>query len=106
MAEAFLFIVTVLLAIIGLGEFLHWICYVILKPKKHAHMVLVVYLTEDDAECQMLAALEELRWHGKRYADSLVAVTENISDEKKAICRSRFCGKGVFFTESVSIIND
>ncbi len=106
MIEAFLFIVTVLLAIVGLGELMHWISYIILKPKVKPHIQLIVYLNEQDAEQQLRSVIEELRWHGKRYADSLVAVTGDLSDEKKIICRSRFCGKGIFFTDTVSVNND
>ncbi len=106
MVETFLCIVTVLLAIVGLSELVHWLSYMILKPKVKPHKQLIVYLNDQDAEQQLLSIIEELRWQGKRYADSLVAVTGDLSDEKKIICRSRFCGKGIFFTDTVSVNND
>ena len=105
MVEAFLLTVAVLLAIVGLSELVHYLCYLVLKPKTKPRTVLVIYLTETDAEGQLLSVIEEMRWHGNRYAASVIALTGELSDEKKRICKSRFSGKGVFFRDSVDIIN-
>ena len=104
MFEAFLLTITALLAIVGLSELLHSACYRILKPRVKAQNFLLTVLTEEDAENQMLGVIEELRWHGTRYADTLVAVTINLSDEKKAVCKSRFSGPGIIFTDNIEVI--
>lgn len=105
MVEAFLLTVTVLLAIVGLSELVHLMCRVILKPKTKPRTVLVTYLTEADAEQQLLFVIEEMRWHGTKYAEALIAVTGDLSDEKKLLCKSRFSGKGIFFTDNIDTMN-
>ncbi len=105
MVEAFLLTVAVILAIVGLSELVHHLCYFVLKPKTKARTVLVTYLTETDAEGQLLSVIEEMRWQGNRYAEAIIAVTGDLSDEKKHICKNRFSGKGIFFRDSIDTIN-
>ena len=106
MVEAFLLTITVLLAIVGPSELVHSLCYFVLKPKTKPRTVLVAYLTEAEAEHQLLSLIEEMRWHGDKYAERLIAVTNELSDEKKNLCRSRFFGKGIFFTDDFGKTND
>ncbi len=105
MVEAFLLTVAVLLAVVGLSELVHFLCYIVLKPKTKPRTVLVTYLTEADAEQQLLSVVEEMRWQGNKYAEALVAVVGELSDEKKQICKKRFSGKGIFFKDSIDAIN-
>lgn len=105
MVEAFLLTVIVFLAIVGLSEMMHYLCRFILKPKTKPRTVLITYLTEADAEQQLLSVIEEMRWQGARYAESLIVVTNGLSEEKKILCKNRFSGKGVFFTDSIDTIN-
>lgn len=105
MVEAFLLTVAVLLSIVGLSELVHYLCYLVLKPKTKPRTVLITYLTETEAEQQLLSVIEEMRWQGNRYAETLIAVVGELSDEKKLICKKRFSGKGIFFTNSIDTTN-
>ena len=104
MFEAFLITVTLVLAIFGLSELFHMVCYKVLKPKKDAKKILILVLTEDDAEQQLLALIEELKWQGSRYANILVAFTGELSPEKTKICRERFTGNGIYFTNTFDFL--
>ncbi len=106
MFEAFLLTITALLSIVGLSELVHWVCYMILRPKAKPQSILLTVLTEDEAENQVLAAIEELRWHGTHYADTLVAVTVNLSESKKIICKNRFLGHDIVFLDSIEALEN
>lgn len=101
MVEIFLMLAVAFLAILGLSETMHYICIAVIKPKVKPRKVLVVYLTKRYAEEQLLSAIEEMRWHGTRYADAIIAVTADLGDEEKLLCRDRFGCKGVFFTDKL-----
>ncbi len=105
MFEAFLITVMALLAVFGMSELFHLICYRVLKPKEAAKNILITVLTESEAEAQLLSIIEEVKWHGNRYAHILVAFTGNLSDEKKKNCRERFSGNGIYFTENFDFLN-
>ena len=104
MLEAFLLIIVALLTIVGLSEIIHMACSFVLKPKTIAQKFLVIVLTENDAENQTLEALEEMRWQGTRYAETLVAVTEKLSNETKSVCQTRFIGRGIIFTDDIGVL--
>ncbi len=100
MAEFFIFICLVLLALLGLSEAIHMLFCRILKPKSQAERVLLLYLTEDGAEQQLMYALEQKRWNGCTYADKIVAVTGKLSAEVKHTCISRFKSDYISFAEN------
>ncbi len=105
MFEAFLITVMAVLAVFGISELFHLICYRVLKPKKPAKNILITVLTENEAEGQLLSIIEEFKWHGSRYADILVAFMGNLSDEKRKNCRERFSGNGIYFTDNFDFLN-
>lgn len=104
MFEAFLVTVMALLAVFGISELVHIVCYKVLQPKCHAKKILITVLTEDDAEQQLLALIEEFKWQGSRYADILVAFTAGLSAEKKNTCRERFTGNNIYFTDNFEFL--
>ncbi len=104
MFEVFLITVTALLAVFGISELVHIVCYKILQPKNAAKKILITVLTENDAEQQLLSLIEEYKWQGSRYADILVAFTGELSIEKRNICRERFTGNSIYFTDNFDFL--
>ncbi len=81
-----LFCVFLLLSIFGLCEFLHFLKLLLIFPKRKMYSTLVVMLKEDVAVRQTVFAGEQLRWLGNKYADRVIIVSENLSEETVNEC--------------------
>ena len=77
----FLLFVFLALFIFGLCEFLHLLYLFMIFPKRKMGTTLVVMLDETNAIKQIIFAGEQLRWLGDKYADRVIAVAENLSEE-------------------------
>lgn len=77
----FLLFVFLALFIFGLCEFLHFLYLLLIFPKRKMCATLVVMLDETNAIKQIIFAGEQLRWLGDKYADRVIAVAENLSEE-------------------------
>lgn len=75
---AFIFLV---LFIFGLCEFLHWIYLIFIFPKRKMNSTMVVMLDKETAIRQIIFAGEQLRWLGDKYAERVLIVAENFSNE-------------------------
>ena len=74
MIETVLILITSVLAIFGLAEFIHIIKYKLLSPKNSPKTRLWVYLKGSDAPLQLSSVIREYKWSGKRYANEIIAV--------------------------------
>ena len=74
MIETVLILITSVLAIFGLAEFIHIIKYKIISPKNPPETRLWVYLKGSDAPLQLAGVIREYKWLGKRYAKEIIAV--------------------------------
>ncbi len=104
MFEAFLITVMAILAVFGISELFHIVCYKVLQPKNPAKKIVITVLTDAEAEQQLLSLIEEFKWQGSRYADILVAFTGQLSEEKKNACRERFTGNNIYFTDNFEFL--
>ena len=86
MLETLLFIVVFVLSVIGLSDLIHWIWISIIKPKSRFKKTLLCYLSGEFACLQLKIAYEELLWHGKSYADDLIAIDYNIEESVFSHC--------------------
>ena len=84
-----LFTVVLLLFLFGLCEFLHFLKLIMIFPKRKMHSTLVVMLKEETAVSQTVFAGEQLKWLGSKYADRVIVVAENISEEKLTECQEQ-----------------
>lgn len=87
MVKYILYAVVLLLALSGLAEVLNWLKCRLIAPKKKAHTCSVLYLTDDDARQQMIFAAEQRLWHGKGYADDMIAVGDGLESSTEKACR-------------------
>lgn len=83
MIESIIFLFVFFLSVIGLSELIHatWVGFI--KPKAKPRKILLCVLFGDFADLQLRYAYEEMLWHGKTYADELVAINL-ISDDAVA----------------------
>ena len=88
MMYTFLTAATLVLALLGLTEFIRGLCLFILAPKSRAKTFSVICLSEDSARQQVKYALEQYHWAGKGYADCVIAVTDALSGETAEKCRA------------------
>lgn len=86
MIEAILIVVIVFLSVVGIGELMHRIWMAVIKPNK-AKNILITALTDDCAVEQVQAALEEVRWLGKGYAQVVIGVDFGLCNEILFRCR-------------------
>lgn len=103
MAEAFLLTVITVLALLGLSEFVHMIISAVIRPKVHSKNYLIAVLSQEEAEQQLMLCMQQLRWYGKKYAGTLIAVTDELSIETEMQCRERFNGDMIIFTKKYDI---
>ncbi len=101
MLKAFLIIALVLLSLLGLSELVHIMCAAVLKAPTKCRKLLVLVPDNDNAEQQIAAALYEMEWHGKNYADGMAVLTGGISHENAEQLKKRFGGDGIVFSEKL-----
>ncbi len=80
MLEIIFVLVFLIPSMLGVAEILHLIKSYILSSKKKPRKLLLVYLTGDDALLQLKSVIEELNWHGKRFAEKIIAVNCGAAD--------------------------
>lgn len=81
-----LFFVFLVLFIFGLCEFLHFLHLKLIFPKRDMRSTLVIMLNEQNALKQIIFAGEQLRWLGDKYADRVIAVSEDLSEDTLNEC--------------------
>ena len=82
-----LFFVILILAILGLSEFLHILKLLFILPKFKMHTQLYIGLQEDTALKQIAFAGEQLLWLGNKYAENVFAVGDGLTEEMLFECQ-------------------
>ena len=92
MGEIVFILIFTVPAVFGLAELIHLFkCYII-RPKKFAAKYLLLFLGDNEPYEQLISALEELIWSGKRYAQNIIAVNCGIAEKDYVSCKG-FCEK-------------
>ncbi len=86
MFKIILIIIALFLSSVGIGEILHRIWMLFLRPESRKCFLLLP-LSEGCVAEQVTAELEEMRWYGKNYADLLIALDCGISESERKICK-------------------
>lgn len=87
MVKYVLISIFIVIALLGLSEFLHIIKMRFSAPLEKAFTCCVLFLTDDMPERQIAFAAEQRMWLGKTYADKIIAVENDISEENLDRCR-------------------
>lgn len=82
-----LFSVLLILAMLGLAEFLHGLVLLFTAPKKSGVTYSVLALNDENPEAQIGFAAEQRAWMGCSYADHIIALDVGLSEENRARCR-------------------
>ena len=106
MYEAFIFTFLIILALIGIGELFYSIGSFMLKPKKIAQKVLVLFSTEPYAEQQLLSAIEEQKWAGNKHYQNIIAVTDKITLTTEKNLINTYKNQNVYFTQNNNFIKE
>lgn len=95
MGELIFFIVFTVPAIYGISELIHLIKAYVISPKGFTPKYLIVFLGENSPYEQLISSAEELFWHGKKYAQNIIAVDCGLEEKEYYDCRE-FCEKNNF----------
>lgn len=87
MIKTAFFIITVILAVSGICDFLHTLVSVFKRPKCGHKAVSVIRLKSGNAVRQLSYAFEQLRWHGDAFACHIVALGSDIEAAELEECR-------------------
>ncbi len=82
-----LFLFVLVLAMLGFSEFLHILKLFWVLPKCNADTRLFIRLKEEIALKQIAFAGEQYLWLGKKYADSVIAVANGLTDQTLLECQ-------------------
>ena len=85
MIKIILLVITVLLAALGLTEFMYGMRICAIAPEC-SNSATVLRLTEKDAVSQLECAIFKSRWFGNRYSSCIIALTDEISAETLKKC--------------------
>ena len=94
-----LFAIVIILAMLGLSEFLHGLILFLTAPKKSGVTYSVLLLDGEKPEEQISFAAEQRAWMGKSYADQIIALDMGLSEEKKARCEDAAKRRRVIFCD-------
>ncbi len=82
----FLFCVLIL-SVLGLAELMHIIKSALLVGKNRAKTYSLLFLSDENADRQLLYAAEQQLWLGKNYSDCIIAVNKGLKTESDAVCK-------------------
>lgn len=88
MIETVLLAIGIIFAVSGLCDLIHTIRLAFIMPKKGRRGIVLLWLKSGIAEQQIKFAMAQITWYGNTYADHIIAVTSELSDEELAECRS------------------
>ncbi len=83
MTEIILTALGAVLSLVGLTEIIHSFRIKLLTPKHRPQAVVTVYLHGDDADLQLIYAINKYKCNNLK----MVAVLSQLDEEKKKICR-------------------
>lgn len=86
MIKIILLVITVLLAALGLTEFVYGMRACAIAPKCSGSAT-VLLLNEEDAEKQLEFAIFKSRWFGSGQTSCIIAITDRLSDDTLKNCR-------------------
>lgn len=87
MIKTAFFILTVILAVSGICEFIHTVILLFKRPECGQKAVSVIRLEKGNAIKQLSYAFEQLRWHGDAFAFHIIALSSDIEDIELEECR-------------------
>lgn len=87
MFEYILAAICLIFSLLGLSEFLHGVRIKFFSGGKRAETYSVILLNEDCPVQKLKYAGEQFLWHGKNYADYIIAVDSGMDAETAEICR-------------------
>ena len=82
-----LFAIFLILAMLGLAEFLHGLVLLFTAPKKSGLTYSVLVLDNQNPEAQISFAAEQRAWMGCSYADHIIALDTGLDEENRMRCR-------------------
>ena len=97
MAEFIIAIIFLVPAMLGTAEILHMIKSYIIHPHKMPARYLLVYLRDGFSQEQLISTIEEMKWQGRKYAENIIAVDFDLSDESHKECRDISNANGIIF---------
>ena len=100
MGEILVFVIFFIPAILGVAEICHSLKVYIISSKKKARKYIVIFLSTGNSYEQLLSAVEEMYWHGKKYAEKIIAVDCGMDMEEYKICLEISREKNVIFCKN------
>lgn len=77
----------VVLAILGLCELLHTIHLATFFKKREVRLLSVIFLKPEQSVSQLMFATEQQRWLGSDFAEYIVGITDDLSEEELNNCK-------------------
>ncbi len=105
MTETFLLILLLFPSMLGIAELMHLAKVYIISPKSKPKKVVIVYLYGEYALEQLRLILEEYSWHGKNYAQQIVAVDCGIVSEQYKECESFARNNKIIFCKEENLVS-
>lgn len=102
--EAILIAAGVILAVFGLSELLHTVRLAFIFKKKEVKLLSVVFLKPESAVAQLCFAAEQRKWHGGDFAEYVVAVTDDITDEELIECKEIARKDGILLCQKSELL--
>lgn len=82
-----LFFLGIIFSLFGFCEALHILKLYVIFPKRKMNSTLVIILNEETATNQIIFAGEQFKWLGTKFADRVLAVSEDLDEETVKECK-------------------
>ncbi len=70
-----IYIIFVIVSVVGLADILHYVSLKLLTKRGRNNKILYCYLKSEYPDLELRYVAEQYSWHGKSYADKIVAIT-------------------------------
>ncbi|MBP3706341.1 MAG: hypothetical protein J6J13_03715 [Clostridia bacterium] len=105
MIKGALIVILILLSISGICDIVHTIRMWIFAPKRPYNNICVIFLRENQANSQLRFIREQYRWYGNDFAEHIIAVTDDLSEEENNQCKNQFDNSEIIFSTNKAIPN-
>ena len=98
MVKGFLMATLLVLAVAGICEIIHLIrLHLVSDGKKNTNYALV-FLRNGRALCQLRYAYEQFLWQGNGYADTIIGIDYELTDDERKLCYEYSRKKNIIIT--------
>ncbi len=86
MAEAVLFLLFIIPAVLGLAEIIHTVKHYLFAGKRYQGQILLIIADDNSFRLQLENVANQRNWYGNSYPQRILVLPDKLTQENKGLC--------------------